>query len=138
MARKAKAPRSRPATQRSVEAALTHLSAIEERVKTAHETIADDLQAALDKLAGASFPSHDDAVAATRLVQELMQRLAKRAKCPNTGKPSNLRCSKTGRYKKTSFQFEHFVGGKRTVSAASATFPTVHLIEAPADRRKRT
>ena len=137
MPRKVKAAKPGIGTSGPIKATLKKLPGIRKELSKSHESIANKLQAILNELGGASFPSHDDAVATTRLIQELMQQLGKRAKCPNTGQPCNLRCTQSGRGKVTTFQFDRIVQGKRKVSAAATVFPEIQLIDAPQDRRKR-
>ena len=123
---------------RKAKATLKKLSSVHNELKRYQDSIARKLQAVLDELVGISFASHDEAVSTTRLVQDLMQKLGKRAKCPNTGQPCNLRCTQSGRGKFTTFQFDRVVEGRRKVTAAPTTFPQIELIDAPPDRRRRS
>lgn len=137
MTQKGKPAQARSINEESVASTLRKLDGVATELRKSHECIAKKLQAVLHELAGVSFPSHEKAAATTRLVQELMQHLGKRAKCPNTGEACNLRCTQAGRRTKIStFQFERFLAGKRTVTAAFTVFPDVQLIEAPPDRRR--
>ena len=137
MARKAKTAQRLSVNQMSRTSAQRKLSQVQTELRKAHESIANKLQAVLHDLAGVTFSSNEDAAATTRLVQELMQHLGKRAKCPNTGEACNLRCTQAGRRTKIStFQFERFLAGKRTVTAAFTAFPEVQLTDAPPDRRR--
>ena len=138
MPRKAKVAQPATGKHKSIEATLKKLPGLQKELKKSHESVANKLQAILTELGGAPFPSHEEAVATTRLVQELMQQLGKRAKCPNTGQPCNFRCTQSGRGKVTTFQFDRVVQGKRKVTAAGTVFPGIQLIDAPQDRRKQS
>lgn len=138
MARKAKAAQPNATKPKAAKAAIKGLAGIQHEVRQSHTSITQKLQIVLNELDGVSFRSHEEAVSTTRLVQELMQQLGKRAQCPNTDQPCNLRCTQSGRGKVTTFQFDRVIDGKRKVTAATTTFPKIKLVDAPQDRRKRS
>ena len=127
-----------PQTEKAVLDVQKRLDAIQRQLHETQASLAGHFQELVNQLAGCTFPSHDAAVSTTRMVQDLMRQLGRRAKCPNTGEPCNLRCTQAGRGKVTTFQFERIVDGRRKVTATSSVFPNIELVHAPPDRRKRS
>ena len=124
-----------PQTEKAVLDVQKRLDAIQRQLHETQASLAGHFQELVNQLAGSTFPSHDAAVSTTRMVQDLMRQLGRRAKCPNTGEPCNLRCTQAGRGKVTTFQFECFLHGKRRVTSAFTVFPEIELIESPPRRR---
>ena len=118
-----------PQTEEDITELQKRLVALQRQLQRSQASLAQDLQELLNQLAGSTFPSHDVAVTTTRMVQDFMRQLGRRAKCPNTGEPCNLRCTQAGRGKVSTFQFECFLHGKRTVTSAFTVFPEIELIE---------
>lgn len=120
----------------SIRTTLKKLTTVRRKLKQAHAAIADELQEVLRELAGQSFPTHDEAAETTAVIQEVMQQLGLRARCPKTGEACNLRCTQV-RSRTTTFQLERNLKGKRKVTAAFTTFPDVELVDAPPDLRRK-
>ena len=118
-----------PESEKTVADVQNRLDALQRQLQKSQASLARDLQKLLNELAGSTFPSHSAALTTTRMVHQLMRQLGRRAKCPNTGEPCNLRCTQGGRGKVTTFQFERYVSGKRRITAASMVFPGVELID---------
>lgn len=119
----------------TVRAIRKKLASIQQQLKDAQSTIAEELQDVLRDLAGQTFSTHDEAADTTKMIQGMMQQLGLRARCPNTGEACNLRCTQV-RKRTTTFQFDRYVTGEgRKVTASFTVFPEVELVAAPPDRR---
>jgi hypothetical protein len=114
---------------------LRGLQSINERLTALLAPVIEDVEAALARLEGRSFGlgANDVLVSA---IQQLLNRLGLRVRCPRCSEPASLRCRETGNARDGSFQLEHYASGRQTNHGGGTTFPALTLVSAPPDRRR--
>jgi hypothetical protein len=97
------------------------------------------VQEFLKTLEGKNFGSVEANKRVAAMIQKLVSRVGMVLMCTKEGcgQPSHLRCNKPARSQTGTFQFEHFVDGRRTNHTGSACLPALTLVPKPADRRKK-
>jgi hypothetical protein len=114
---------------------LRGLQAIDERLTALLAPIIEEVDDALTRLEGRSFGLEANE-ALVSAIQQLLNRLGLRVRCPRCREPAILRCRETGNARDGSFQFEHYASGRQTNHGGGATFPALTLVPAPPDRRR--
>lgn len=136
MAKKHPAPPPPVATEVESRETLRALEALDGKLSRLLEPMIGEVQAFLDGLAGRSFGLAGNRAVALA-VQLLLERLRLRVRCPRCKATAILRCRATRNAKGGSFQFEHSAKGKQTNHGGRTTFPQIHLMPAPPDRRRK-
>jgi hypothetical protein len=114
------------------------LRSLDQRIDSLLEPLVAEIEANLTRFAQTSFGSVEANQRATSQIQQLLNRLGKRVRCPKDGcgEPAILRCHGGAGKGNGVFQFEHSTGGRKTTHLAAATLPELHLVPAPADKRR--
>lgn len=106
---------------------LAELDAFERKVDLLQRPAIAELQAIIKRYHGRSFGSFERNKRVANRIQELLDRLNVKVKCPKTGKLGVLRCKSAGGTRNGSFEVRIYVDGKRTSSYTSTVLPVFEI-----------
>lgn len=110
---------------------LAELDALERKVDLLQRPAVAELQSIIDRYHGRSFGSLERNKLVAKRIQDLLDRLNIKVKCPTTGKLGTLRCKSAGGARSGTFEVRIYVDGKRT---SSFTSTTLHRFELASER----
>lgn len=115
------------------------MKGLDKEISSRLEPVKDKLTEFLSRLAGSSFGSLEANKDVVREIQQILNRLGLRIKCPRRGcgEAAIIRCRPAPRTKHGTFQFEHTIKGRRTIHAGRTRLPSLEVVKQPLDGRRR-